>query len=185
MKLNKSFNKIKIINNVLNNSTFNLLQEEIFSNNFPWYFLNCSAFTSTSNEDINFSFYHTILEDYKINSNYFNIVNLVALQLKDKFELDSYKIFRLRLGLTLSYGKEIINKPHIDCSNRIHKVILLYLNDSDGDTYFYENGKVINSITPEKNKAVLFDGNTYHSSSKPFKNSRRIVLNINLENETK
>jgi hypothetical protein len=174
---------MKIINNVLNNSTFNLLQGEIFSKNFPWYFLNCSAFTSTSDEDINFSFHHTILEDYKINSNYFTIVNLVALQLKDKFELDSYKIFRLRLGLTLSYGKEIINKPHIDFPNRKHKVILLYLNDSDGDTYFYKENKIINFVTPEKNKAVLFDGEIFHSSSKPFKKSKRIVLNINLEND--
>jgi hypothetical protein len=172
---------MKIINNVLNNSSFDLLQKEILANDFPWYFLNCSASKSKSEEDVTYSFHHTILDNDVVLSSYFPFINLIALQLKDIFKLDNYKIFRLRFGLTLSYGKNIINNAHIDEINKKHKVILLYINDSDGDTYFYENNKIINSITPEKNKAVLFDGDIYHSSSKPLKNSRRIVLNINLE----
>ena len=171
---------MKIINNVINNSSFNLLQKKILSDNFPWYFLNSSAYGNFEN-DITYSFYHTILLNYEIKSDYFDFVNSIALQLKDKFKLKDYNIFRLRLGLTVSYGKKIINKPHIDVNNRKHKVILFYINDSDGDTYFYKNNKILTSITPEKNKAILFDGEMYHSSSKPEKNSRRIVLNINLE----
>jgi hypothetical protein len=176
---------MKIINNILNNSSFNLLQEEILSNNFPWFYINCSAYTTYSENDINYSFGHDILDDYKINSNYFTLVHSAALQLKDKFKLNNYKICRLRLGLTLSYGKKIINKPHVDNPHKKHKVILLYLNDSDGDTYFYKEDKIITSVKPKKNKAVLFDGEIFHSSSKPIENSRRVVLNINLENETK
>ena len=58
------------------------------------------------------------------------------------------------------------------------------MNDSDGDTYFYDKeNKIIDSVTPKENRAVLFDGSILHSSSKPIEFSRRIVLNINLVEE--
>ena len=59
---------------------------------------------------------------------------------------------------------------------------ILYLNDSDGPTYFYkdEHDDVIGENMPEKNSAILVEGDQYHSSSRPIKYDRRIVLNINL-----
>ena len=70
-------------------------------------------------------------------------------------------------------------------------IILFYLNDSDGDTYFYDehqqefnnDRKIIDSVTPKANRAVLFDGSILHSSSKPVSFARRISLNINLVDE--
>ena len=81
----------------------------------------------------------------------------------------------------MSIGKKYINNLHIDQKEK-HQTILYYLNNSDGDTYFYKKNKktIEKKITPEKNKAVLFDGLTYHASSKPIKNMYRLVLNINL-----
>ena len=66
---------------------------------------------------------------------------------------------------------------------------VLYLNDSDGDTVFYneklnDNYKeltVQSRNKPVKNQAVLFDGLQYHSSSVPEKNTTRIALNINFQ----
>ena len=55
------------------------------------------------------------------------------------------------------------------------------MNDNDGDTYFYDKEhKIIDSVTPKENRAILFDGLILHSSSKPIKFARRIMLNINL-----
>jgi hypothetical protein len=174
---------IKTIYNSVSKSNFKLLQDSVNSDNFNWYYLQDSAFGNETDDkrNFNYSFYHVIFYNDKINSNYYDLFNSCALEIKDKLKLDEYKIFRLRLGLTTAYGKPIIHNPHIDDQDRKHKVILLYLDNSDGDTCFYENKKIIKSITPEENKAVLFDGSIYHSSSKPFKNSKRIVLNINLE----
>ena len=74
-----------------------------------------------------------------------------------------------------------LNNPHVD-SKHPHKVILFYLQDSDGETYFYnDSNEVIDSVTPRENRAVLFDGNLLHSSSKPVNFARRIVLNVNLK----
>jgi hypothetical protein len=175
---------MNVIKEAINKSNFIQFQDIINSKIFSWYFLEDSAFLGEFKNSNTYSFNHLIFKDSKIYSNYYDVVNSIALQLKDKFKLENYKIIRLRIGLTTSYGKKIINKPHIDSQYK-HKVILFYLNNSDGDTYFYKNNKIIDSITPEENKAVLFDGEIYHSSSKPFKNSKRIVLNINLENESK
>jgi len=173
---------IKTIYNSVSKSNFKLLKNSVNSDTFSWYYLQDSAFGNETDDKsiFNYSFYHVLFYDDKINSNYYNLFNSCALEIKDKFKLDEYKIFRLRLGLTTAYGKPIIHNPHIDDPDIEHKVILLYLDSSDGDTYFYKDKKIIESISPEENKAVLFDGSLYHSSSKPFKNSKRIVLNINL-----
>jgi hypothetical protein len=64
-------------------------------------------------------------------------------------------------------------------------VILYYVNDSDGDTYFFgkeKDSELVQKITPKKNRAVIFDGSTWHASSLPSKN-HRIVINFNLEIE--
>jgi hypothetical protein len=81
------------------------------------------------------------------------------------------------------FGKKYINNPHTD-EKVEHQTILYYLNNSDGNTYFYKKDKktIEKQVTPEQNKAVLFNGLTYHASSKPIKNIYRMVLNINLKN---
>ena len=60
--------------------------------------------------------------------------------------------------MTTSSNEDIRNNAHIDSPDK-HKVILFYLNDSDGPTYFYdtmiwndnpEKGNVIAKIEPKK-----------------------------------
>ena len=68
---------------------------------------------------------------------------------------------------------------HLD-SFHSHMVFLYYVNDSDGDTYFYnDSGEVIKQVSPKKGRVAWFDGSYYHCGSRP-KTSSRIVLNIDL-----
>ena len=127
-----------------------------------------------------------VFEFDNIISPIYDITKSIGLILKDLFELEkSYNIHRLRWCLTTSLNKIHRHTPHtdifLDGAHIPHKVILFYLNDSDGDTYFYDKEhKIIDSVTLKANRAVLFDGSILHSSSKPIKFPRRIVLNINL-----
>ena len=78
--------------------------------------------------------------------------------------------------------------------DRPHTVVLFYVTDTDGDTYFFEDGddndplgysynsemeyKIIDRVTPKKNMMVVFDGLTTHASSYPTK-GQRITINYN------
>ena len=80
--------------------------------------------------------------------------------------------------------------PHIDMTVP-HMVCLYYVNDADGDTFFFDKTrddvqlgtyndtkfKVIKRVTPKKGTAVIFNGNRYHASSSPTKGIR-CILNL-------
>ena len=181
----------KIIDNALNDSLLISIQEKIASRDMPWYLIENSAYANNKelikNNPLNYSFFHLILDKERNNSPtsfLYETINSMGLILKDLFELEkTYGIYRLRLGMTTSMNKIHKNTPHIDSTDP-HKVILFYLNDTDGDTYFYDKEhKIIDSVTPKGNRAVLFDGSILHSSSKPIDFAKRIVLNINLMKE--
>lgn len=174
---------INIKTDILSQNSFIYFSSIINSNNFSWYFLADSANGNKITNTINYSWEHLLFKDGKINSkHYYEILYFPILSIIEKFGYTMENVFRLRFGLTTSVLSPIINTPHTDNSID-HKVILFYLDDSDGDTYFYENDKktIIKQITPKKNTAIHFNGNIYHSSSKPIKYQKRIVLNINLK----
>lgn len=184
-------NQILIKNNIFSKNVFENIKKTVLEGDFPWYFIEDSAFNTKKIKKeeigINYSWFHLIYcknnnkNIPEINSSYYNFFYLPVLTILDSFNLNIDKLYRLRLGLTTTIGKDVINKPHIDYDFP-HKTILFYINDSDGDTVFYKNDckTIIKKIKPIENTAVLFNGMTYHSSSKPNKYQRRIVLNINV-----
>ena len=201
--------KLKILDNVLSDSVLTSIQEKIESQEMPWYFIENSARSWDAElikrAPLNYSFNHIVL-NWKLTSPTSGVFEVLSsmhdwtysmsLILKDLFEVEkTYSIFRLRWGMTTTIDKPHTHTPHTDMHTKSadgtdvyvpHKVILFYLNDSDGDTYFYDKEhKIVDSVTPKGNRAVLFDGATLHSSSKPIEFARRIVLNINLVDEEK
>lgn len=188
-----------LIDDALSPQVFNYLYFSVFRKETPWFYTE----TSLSGESINgindHSFFHLSVSDGNINSDLGVICNLCLLMILDKLDLKVNYFSRARLGLLQPKPIEHINKPHVDdlCE---HKVGLLYLNDSDGDTLiynerydathninplqFYEknlNGKlsVKHRIKPKSNRFVMFDGLHYHSSTCPTSVDRRVVLNYN------
>ena len=179
--------KMEVVDNALGGSLFNLIKNSVELNNFPWFFIENSAYPDDKKlieeSPLDYSFFHNAKQEENM-STYHDITLSVATVLKDLFrksDLHNYDITRLRWGMTTSINKAHKNTPHIDM-NENHKVILFYLYDTDGDTYFYDKDhNIIDSVTPKENRAVLFDGSILHSSSKPVEFARRIVLNINLK----
>ena len=84
----------------------------------------------------------------------------------------------IRFGMYLPIlNAPLHNNMHMDMSIP-HTVALYYVNDSDGDTFFFDKDKqIVDRVTPKKGRVVVFDGLTLHASSMPSKDYR-ISMNI-------
>lgn len=157
-----------------------LLQIVDKENSFPWFFLEHVSGIKSNDSYKQYGFSH-ILYDKKdeFYSQYFNIFYPIKFFIESKFNLRIKEMLRFRLGLNLniSENKSIVHSAHRDF-NFDHYVFLYYLNECDGSTIFYLDNKEI-EVEPSANKAVLFDGSIFHSSSTPVNYSKRIALNIN------
>ena len=87
--------------------------------------------------------------------------------------------------------KVFFNPPHVDVIDEYLKnfpdlfpvVCLYYLQDSDGDTFFFDNKEdlnIIERVTPKAGRMVMFDNDIYHASSPPQKSNARFVINSNV-----
>lgn len=124
-----------------------------------------------------------------VESPIYQTVFKIFKQFLNKHNIPFYGIMRVKANL-LTRGKGIgYHLPHVD-SNVDHKVFLYYVNDSDGDTYMFDKVfdsnikvdpdtfNVVEKITPEMGKAILFDGRQYHASSSPINSDYRCIINI-------
>ncbi len=105
----------------------------------------------------------------------------------DSIKLES--MFRCKVNIMWqkeSFPENHWNVVHQDSDDESVS-ILYYVNDSDGDTYlfdqFYEkdvlpNLTVAKRVTPKRNRVVVFDGRRYHASSNPRNSRERIVINF-------
>ena len=172
---------IVVKDDILAPKVIDYLSNITLNGEFPWYFISNSAHEMDNkiNKGDHFSLSHMLFRDNKNYSLYTDIFKTAVLDLQNKLNIDDYEIFRLRLAMQLNMNKAVINPPHIDEQDLEHKSCILYLNESDGDTCFYKKDKIFKKVSPKKNRVVLFDGDIFHSSSKPVKHQHRIILNIN------
>jgi hypothetical protein len=98
------------------------------------------------------------------------------------------KITRFKINLVLqdfTFQSNQYNIPHVDTSKPGEKVLLYYVNDSDGDTILFDQFKgdtnlTINQrISPKQGRAVLFEANRYHAGCSPRLHKTRYAININ------
>jgi len=174
----------------------NYLNEFITSNAFDWYYMSSTAYQKeTECKPYNFSFYHLLVNKSEQVSNHWSLFLPLVYELVEKSGVIDHYVARVRLGLITKAPYHNVHAPHCDFINE-HKTILYYLNESDGDTFFYSNKFKLSDDKKEpyryetfdvsyqnhyrKNSMILFDGHTYHSSSSPMHHDSRIALNINL-----
>jgi hypothetical protein len=165
------------------------LKNEIYSvttsSFFPWFYSDQTSFDK-KNKDINQFGFSNVIYDKHNNFRSENFITFFGMipQIEEKFNVSIKEIIRIRAGLqTMIEAKNNIkHTPHVDYDFD-HKTLLYYVNNSDGDTTFFnDNDKTMPclSVTPKSNLAVFFNGNILHSSSSPKNTSRRIAININI-----
>ena len=99
--------------------------------------------------------------------------------------LNKFEVFRVKANLQTQFidnKKEYFNTPHIDIENLKTKICIYYINESDGDTLFFDNLEdlnIVKKVEPKKGRLVIFDGDVFHAGQHPIKSNKRMILNIN------
>jgi hypothetical protein len=129
---------------------------------------------------------------------YFNDLRSLIYSAQDKFlELKNIKkVKRIKFNLLLQQKdtpEYHYQTPHPDEHEDNCFTMIYYCNDSDGDTYLFNEhfskNAPIKSLTlnqkvqPKKNRAVVFKSNRYHAGSYPILSEERMVINFVFEVE--
>jgi hypothetical protein len=189
---------MKIYDDILPKALLTKVQDMILHEATPWTF-NTTTYKGATENLYGYSWGHIALDQTGPKTQAADTLHTAILIALEKAEVSVKEIYRIRLGLLTVSSERHINDPHIDIDSP-HKTGLIYLNDADGATVFYENKYNLNSkldgtkyfekvvkpnlkiaqeVDPVANRMVLFDGLTYHSSSTPMTVPRRVVLNFN------
>jgi hypothetical protein len=157
---------------------------------FPWYFQkNITNYQDTMGKKT-YGFTHNFIADGKINSEFLDFFSPFLFSIKNIVGVSN--IARMRGDMTTQTDKVYKHVAHVD-SHDPHYASIYYVNDSDGDTVFYNekfNNKEIpkeftiyKTVSPKKNRLVVFDGSIYHTGHSPNNTPVRIIININMLKE--
>ena len=161
-----SDNYFNIIDNFLDEGSFNFLKNAMISDTFPWYY-------NDQKVDFNdgaYQFTHVFYNNYKPNSDYLGILNPI---------FDKLKIKALRRIKANFIFKDVEIKKfdwHTDFSDSANQFTsIYYLNTNNGKTIF-ENDKTIKSVS---NRMITFNSNLEHAATSHTDEKMRVVINFN------
>jgi len=181
---------ILVIDDIIPKTYQDVIEQSLFSSHFPWYLQKDITFIEDKFD--NYGFNHGLkLEDGTINSAFYDGILPMTFLVSDRYNLEQKNLVQARAFLQTNRGRKTHNKPHVDL-HYPHTVFLYYVNDSDGDTFLFEETledtpnpqkdyqfNLKQSISPKKGRGVIFNGNRYHASSNPTK-IPRCVINFDL-----
>jgi len=185
------------IDNLLDSETADSIENFMLSTNFNWVYINSISGVCVNDEAVandpkikdSDGFMHMFVNKQQPVSPHVGIIHSLMGSLEQHTAKTVKAVERSRAVLVCknpTFG-DFYQGPHTDYANP-HMVMIYYVNDSDGDTIFFnerqkelvDNSKktISQRITPKKNKCIIFDGLQYHAGSTP-KNSHRMFININ------
>ena len=116
--------------------------------------------------------------------------------IEDKLNSRIKNLARIKINHTAkipNFTKDNYNIPHADDGNPNLLSMIYYINDSDGDTFFFDEEfseshsvnklTLVDRISPKMGKAVVFPSRKFHAGSNPISNPSRFVINFVFELE--
>ena len=152
---------MKVIDNFLEQDSFNYFKKEITSQYFPWYFNNQKVLDD--NHLDNFQFVNIFQQG--------NTANFLLDVFKKKLKVSNF--LRAKLNCTTRTSKIFKFKPHYDWDGDCN-IAIFYVNSNDGFTEF-ETGEKIKSV---ENRLLMFDNKLKHFGTTSTNSKTRIVLNL-------
>lgn len=162
---------MKIINNFLPDQDFKVIQKELCSPNFPWYFNDEVVDEDKYNLNKNhFQFTHTFYADNMPTQSFFLLKPVI-----DK--INPFSIIRIKANLTTQMEHIIEHGFHTDFKNENSKITtaIYYINNNNGYTKFQDN----TGVESKENRFVEFDSSSFHTGTNCTDEKRRIVINFN------
>jgi hypothetical protein len=187
----------KIIDDVISKDYQDYLERLLLdSNDLPWFLirnLNETKSNQTNTHTSGLSIQS--ISDGKDHGMLALVFRSLAYNLAEKLDISIHEIINARTFLQLPGGnlsETTAREYHVDYA-KSHKVLLYYVNDSDGDTILLKQkypfshnkisgltqGEILQTISPKKGRVVLFDGAHFHSSTIPSM-QLRCVINIDI-----
>lgn len=140
------------------------------------------------------SFQH-VFKSHTVTSDWYGNFSKVPQAVCKELELNLIDILQARLFITVPHKTSLPHyAPHTDLEIE-HLALIYYVNDSDGDTVFFEIPEIdknatgfdvndvapreIDRVTPKKGRVVLFDGDHLHAGGYPS-DTPRCIVNYNL-----
>lgn len=111
------------------------------------------------------------------------VVAKMLMQFSERSNFSIENLYRVKANLQLRDGnftKEHYNTIHCD-NDGPHWAMIYYVNDTDGDTLFFNSNEIIDRVSPKKGRILLFDGSIMHASQLPQKTINRCILNLNIQ----
>jgi len=181
--------QLKVVDNFLTKSYHQELLNLMNGPNFDWYFNNNVSYRQNQNTRLNeYGFTHVFWDaDGKRNIDTATLWQPALYQIMDVIQCTN--ILRSRADMTMFTPHEFIHDPHVDFIFP-HTSVIYYVNDSDGDTFFYNkkhssNDPIPNDlqieevVSPKANRLVAFEGDIVHTGCSPTKHKNRIIINSN------
>ena len=123
---------------------------------------------------------HNFNQMVLIHDYYWKIPHLHELVLN----MSNLDIYRMKVNLLMPYpNAPEYHVPHQDVAwgerGREYKSFLYYLNDSDGDTFFFDDqNNIIQRQTPKANTMIEFNSRILHASSNPTQGPRYVLNTV-------
>jgi len=121
---------------------------------------------------------HSFHTDGGKSSTYSSFLSQILYYFSFKKNITIHEIIAARVFLTFPFPSSFPLHIHTD-KTFPHWVCLYYVNDSDGDTVFFDDdNNEIKRVSPKKGRIIFFNGDQLHTGSYPTK-TPRFVLNFN------
>jgi len=175
--------EIKIIDNFISSVYENHLENLITDSILPLYYNKHTLENPPVHGKESPQFTHRFFMDNKVSSSYMSHIEPIILHLIAKTEILCLKnLVKCKLNFNyqdLSYAENEYYPVHTDNTEKGITAIY-YINDSDGDTLFFDKDyKIIKSVTPKKGRIVCFDNQILHAGQPPKQSPYRAVINFN------
>lgn len=147
-----------------------------------WLFSNSTANPPASPDDFIAESFYMCAPIYDGDRHYNTMKELLEAGL-DSAGMAHKEIRRIRCNLDTRLFYSDAGKHHtihVDSQDEKEFVFLYYVLDSDGDTIlFNKDKKVVDRISPEQGKGLIFPASMPHCGSSPALNPYRFVINFN------